>query len=241
MESFAEIFLLAAGAAFVQRTTGFGFGIFIMTVLPFLLPSYGEATALSGLLALTTSSVISFRMRKKISWSRLLPIMITFVIVSAIAICLLSAIKDNMLRRILGVILILISLYFAFFKNRIKMPTTLPYQIAAGSASGIMGGFFGMQGPPAVLYFISSEPDKEHYMAMVQTYFVIGNAMMTAVRAFNGFVTAEVGKGYLYGIGGVVIGLLLGNLAFKHIPNNIFPYIVYSYIGISGVLILILN
>ena len=32
------------GAAFVQRTTGFGFGIFIMTVLPWLMPSYGEAT-----------------------------------------------------------------------------------------------------------------------------------------------------------------------------------------------------
>ena len=30
------------GAAFVQRTTGFG--IFIMTVLPWLMPSYGEAT-----------------------------------------------------------------------------------------------------------------------------------------------------------------------------------------------------
>ena len=48
------IFLLASGASFVQRSTGFGFGIFIMTALPFLMPSYGEATTLSGLLALTT-------------------------------------------------------------------------------------------------------------------------------------------------------------------------------------------
>ena len=28
-----------------------------------------------------------------------------------------------------------------------------------------MGGFFGMQGPPAVLYFIQSELTKEQYMA----------------------------------------------------------------------------
>lgn len=46
-ENILEIFLLAIGASFVQRTTGFGFGIFIMTLLPFLMPSYGEATALS--------------------------------------------------------------------------------------------------------------------------------------------------------------------------------------------------
>lgn len=50
-----SIFLLSIGASFIQRTTGFGFGIFIMTMLPFLMPSYGEATTLSGLLAITTS------------------------------------------------------------------------------------------------------------------------------------------------------------------------------------------
>ena len=41
------IFLLSIGASFVQRTTGFGFGIFIMTMLPFFLPTYGEATTLT--------------------------------------------------------------------------------------------------------------------------------------------------------------------------------------------------
>ena len=55
MDNIMEIFLLTIGASFVQRTTGFGFGIFIMTMLPFLMPSYGEATTLSGLLAMTTS------------------------------------------------------------------------------------------------------------------------------------------------------------------------------------------
>jgi len=33
------IFLLSIGASFVQRTTGFGLGIFIMTMLPFFLPT----------------------------------------------------------------------------------------------------------------------------------------------------------------------------------------------------------
>ena len=54
------IFLLSIGASFVQRTVGFGFGIFIMTALPWLMPSYGQVTALSGLLAMTTSAVIVF-------------------------------------------------------------------------------------------------------------------------------------------------------------------------------------
>lgn len=118
------------------------------------------------------------------------------------------------------------------------MKTSLPYQIGAGALSGIMGGFFGMQGPPAVLYFISSEPEKNRFMAMAQTYFLIGNAMMTVVRASNGFLTAAVCQKFIPCLAAVAIGTAAGTWAFKRIPGKIFPYIVYSYIGISGLLIL---
>ncbi|WP_044263308.1 sulfite exporter TauE/SafE family protein [Bacteroides timonensis] len=234
-----DIFLLCIGASFIQRTTGFGFGIFIMTMLPFLMPSYGEATTLSGLLALTTSLVVTLKMRRYIVWNRLLPILITFVLVSGAAIFALSRVEDHLLRRVLGIVLVLTSLYFAFFSKRIRLKATLSVQISAGTLSGLMGGFFAMQGPPAVLYFISSEEDKDHYMAITQCYFLIGNVLMTAVRAMNGFLTPIVGMDYLYGLGGVAIGSSLGAYVFNRIPGRIFRYIVYSYIGISGVIILI--
>ena len=248
-----SIFLLSMGASFIQRTTGFGFGIFIMTMLPFLMPSYGEATTLSGLLAITTSAAIVWRLRGYVTWQRLWPILLTFILLSTIAIFAMTRIEDHILRRILGVALILISIYFMLFSQRIKLPTTKKVQIGAGTLSGLMGGFFGMQGPPAVLYFIQSEPTKEllyfiqseptkeHYMAMAQTYFLIGNVMMTGVRAYNGFFTITVAIDYLYGLGGVIIGTLLGAYVFKHIPNHIFRYIVYAYICFSGVIILITN
>ena len=240
------IFLLSIGASFVQRTTGFGFGIFIMTMLPFFLPTYGEATTLSGLLAITTSAVIVWRMRSYVIWKRLWPILLTFIVVSTIAIFALTHIEDHILRRILGVALIVISIYFALFSQKIKLPTTKRVQVGAGTLSGLMGGFFGMQGPPAVLYFIQSEPSKEHYMAMTQTYFLIGNVMMTFVRAYNGFFTTTVLTDYCFGLGGVVIGTTLGayvfkRIPFKRIPNRIFRYIVYAYIAISGVIILMTN
>ena len=239
MDNIVNIFILTVGASFIQRTTGFGFGIFIMTLLPFLMPSYGEATTLSGLLALTTSAIISFRMRRYVTWKRLLPIIITFIVISAGAICILTHMQDGLLRKILGITLIITALYFAFCSGKIQLKTTLPYQIGAGALSGIMGGFFGMQGPPAVLYFISSEPDKNHYMAMAQTYFLIGNSMMTITRAYNGFLTQTVGRCYLFCVAAVGIGTLLGSWAFRHIPAKIFPYIVYTYIGVSGLVIFI--
>ena len=235
------IFLLSIGASFVQRTTGFGFGIFIMTMLPYLMPTYGEATTLSGILAITTSAVIVWRLRSFVTWQRLWPILLTFMVVSTMAIFVLTRIEDHILRQILGVALIAISIYFALFSQKIKLPTTKQVQVGAGTLSGLMGGFFGMQGPPAVLYFIQSEPTKEHYMAMAQTYFLIGNVMMTLVRAYNGFFTTTVLTGYCFGLGGVIIGTSLGAYVFKRIPNRAFRYVVYAYIGVSGMIILLTN
>lgn len=139
-----DIFLLSILASFIQRTTGFGFGIFIMTALPLLLPSYGEATTLSGMLAMTTSLIVSLRRRKYLNWHHLLPILITFLFISTIAIFCLKHIDDAVLRRILGMVLILTSIYFAFFNTRIKLKTNIPTQVCAGTLSGLMGGFFGM-------------------------------------------------------------------------------------------------
>ena len=241
MEFSLPIFLLAIGASFIQRTIGFGFGIFIMTALPFLMPSYAEAVTLSGMLSLTSAAVVMVKYVKYVTWKRFLPITFAFVIFSTIAICMLDRIEGPIMRRILGVTLIFLCFYFSFFKDKLQKfirPTT-PWQLGTGSLSGVMGGLFGMHGPPVVLYLIVSEPDKNHYMGMIQTYAVITNLTMLAVRAYNGNLTPAVGTTYIYALGGLAIGVLAGSLAFKHIPNKIFTYLVYTYIGISGLIILI--
>ena len=209
-----------------------------MTVLPYLLNSYGEATTLSGLLALTNSFIIALRLRKLVVWKRLFPILITFIIISAFSIFTLKKFEDQTLRFILGILLIIISLYFVFFSGKIHIKTNIPTQITVGTISGLMGGFFAMQGPPAVLYFLKSEIDKEHYMAMLQCYLLLGNIGMTVSRASNGFLTITVLQSYLYGIIGVIIGTSVGAIVFNKIPIKFFKYIVYGFIGISGVVIL---
>lgn len=238
-ENILYIILLATGASFVQRTVGFGFGIFIMTALPFLMPSYGEAVTLSGLLSLTSATVVMVKYIRYVTWKRLLPIFGAFVVMSTLAIFFLDRIEGRMMRMILGIMLILISLYFTFFKEKLQklIRPTKGWQLGTGAASGVMGGLFAMHGPPVVLYLISSEPDKDHYMGMIQTYAVITNISMLAVRAFNGYVTQVVGMTYLYALAGLAAGVLLGNWAFKHIPNRLFTYVVYVYIGISGLII----
>lgn len=232
--------LFCMGAAFVQRVSGFGFGIFIMTALPYLMPSYGEATTLSGLLASVTSAVIVIRMWRQINWRKLLPILTVFCVVAYFAVQWVAMAADGYLKRILGLTLIVASIYFFCISERIRLRPSLWMQTAMGSISGAMGGLFGMQGPPAVLYFLASTETKEEYIALAQSYFLAGNLMMTCFRARSGFLTAEVGEAWCYGVAAVLIGTWLGGKVFDRLPIAILRKVIYAYMAVSGLVAIVM-
>ena len=55
----------------------------------------------------------------------------------------------------------------------------------------------------------------------------------------NGFFTTTVSIGYVYGIAGVFIGNLIGSWVFRHLSGFLLKYIIYAYIGISGLAFLL--
>ncbi|OWV08120.1 hypothetical protein B7993_00320 [Fibrobacter sp. UWH3] len=238
MNSILILIGISCMGSFIQRVSGFGFGIFVMTILPHLLPSYGEATALSGMLAGSMSIVVALRMRKFIVWKEVLPILAIFAVVSFFAVGAVANFDDKMLKHVLGVILIAISIYFFFISEKIKLKPTIFVQAVLGIISGVMGGLFAMQGPPAELYFLASCETKEKYIAHSQVYFALGNLMMTFFRATNGFVTPAVGAAYVYGLASVILGAFIGGKVFKKIPHKVLKKIVYAYMAVSGIVAL---
>lgn len=233
------LFLFSTGASFVQRVSGFGFGIFIMTVLPYLLPSYGEATTLSGMLSLTQSLFIFATHYKYVNWKRLLPMLITFLVVSFFAVRFVAEAADTHLKLLLGIILIIMSLYFLFFNGKFKIEPTLKLEISLGTLSGAMGGLFGMQGPPAVVFYLASEKDKDHYLGMLQAYFLIGNAVMTLYRSRFGLLTESVAWGWVYAVAGIPLGGYIGKIVFDKLSGDTLRKIVYIYMAISGLVAII--
>lgn len=231
--------LMCIGASFVQRVSGFGFGIFIMTVLPYLMPSYGEATTLSGLCAMSMCLYIVISHWKHIRWNKLWYLLIIFLITSFFAVHFVSQAGNGLLKILLGITLIIASVWFFLFAGKIHITPNRPTQTILGTLSGIMGGLFGMQGPPAVLYFVETTETKEEYMAVAQTYFLIGNIMMTIYRAYYGFLTQTVINDTCLGILGVIAGTILGSYAFKKMSLPILRKIIYAYMAISGIICLL--
>ena len=154
------IAVFAALSSFVQRVTGFGFGIVMMVMLPYIMPSYGEATALSGILAACMAIVPAIQKRRSVNLKKLLPILLTFLVLSFFSVKVLTVVDGHSLKRLFGVALILVSAYLFFFNDKVRLKPTIPVQVSLGALSGVLGGMFAMQGPPAAVYFMASSESR---------------------------------------------------------------------------------
>ena len=242
MSTTAIIIILCGSlvASFIQRVTGFGFAVFIMTLLPFLMPSYGEATTLSGLLAMVNACWTTIQLRKHIAWKKLSVILVTFLIVSFFCVSAVGRIDSHSARKILGGVLIALSIYFFFFSGKIRLKPSVGVQIPMGMISGTMGGFFAMQGPAAVVYFLSCADTKEEYMSLISCYLLLGNIAMTAFRAGNGMFTATVGKMWLAAVPIVILGNLIGRKLYSRLAMPSLKKIIYAYMALAGVAAIVL-
>ena len=230
------IFLLAIVASFIQRVSGFGFGIFVMMFFPFFLPSYGESVMLSGLLAGSTALMIAIRNWKYIRWRMMWIVTFFNVLFSFVATEYMRGMSNDTLKQCLGVVLILIALYFLFGEGRMgRIFKSKPAQVTIGSVSGVMGGMFAMPGPPLVLYCISTLEDKREYVTTLQAFSVVFNAFYTLFRFKAGFYSDDTWLWWIVGLGGTMIGSSLGARCFDVISNRTLKRIVYVMMIISGV------
>ena len=230
------IFFLAIIASFIQRVCGFGFGIFVMMFFPFFLPSYGESVMLSGLLAGSTALMIAIRNRKYIRWRLMGLVTFSNVLFSFVATEYMRSLSNDVLKQCLGVVLILISLYFLFGEGRMgRIFKSKPAQVTIGSVSGVMGGMFAMPGPPLVLYCISTLEDKREYVTTLQAFSVVFNLFYTAFRFKAGFYSDDTWLWWVIGLVGTMIGSSLGSRCFELISNRTLKLIVYVMMIISGI------
>lgn len=233
------IFALTICASFIQRVSGFGFGIFVMMFFPYFLPSYGTSTTLSGVLAGSTALLIALQGWRHIRWRLMFPLLVVNLIVSFIAIEYMASLADGTVKRCFGAMFVLIALYFLFLGDRARVPQNSWTKGCIGALSGVMGGMFAMPGPPLVLYCISHIRDKREYIVTLQAFSVILNIFYTIFRAKVGFFDAEMPKWWIAGLAGALIGTTIGARLLRRISGATLKKIVYAMLLISGIVAMI--
>ncbi len=233
----AAVVAVAAFGGFVQRVSGFGFGIVTMIFLPHILAVYGEANMLCSLLSVTLNLTIISRVGKNTDWKAIILPSIAFAAVNVPAVMLLRSRPNEFLFIMLGAVLVIMSVWFVFLSKRIRIKDSPLSALACGGISGLLGGLFSMSGPPAVVYFLeSSKGDNLRYLGTIQAFFLITNAFSCVVKASNGFLTKDVALLYAAGLCGVLAGAGVGSLVFNRLDGGKLRKVVYAFMACAGLL-----
>jgi uncharacterized membrane protein YfcA len=110
--------------SFIQSVCGFGSAIFTISLFPYFMP-YSMSVMLTGLTALSSNVGNVLPRIKSIRWKLLIAPLIGYFAFAAYSVIFAVSKSDSKLLNImLGIVLILLSLYFVFFKDKIKIKTT---------------------------------------------------------------------------------------------------------------------
>lgn len=235
----AELFAFIAAAcflgAFVQRVSGIGYGIIVMMFFPLVL-SMGESTALSGMGSLIASCVVAYTMRKHVNIKKAMMPMVPYCIIACLMMLFVKSAANELLLLLLGIALLGMSIYLSFFSGRISIRPTARNAMIAGSIGGVLSGLFSMGGPPVMVYFLSCSDTNDEYLANIQFFFVISNAVSTVARFANGFVTPQVLWLLLPSAAAMVAANYTGGKVYKKISSDGLRKVVYGVVGMCGLL-----
>ena len=144
--------------------------------------------------------------------------------------------SDSTLILLLGIFLVILSVYFMFFSDKIKIKPTWYSGLIAGCISGVLSGLFSTGGPPMVIYYMQTEKDVKGYLATIQTFFMLAGMLNTVYKAAAGMVTPNVLIFFAVGLVSVIIGTFLGKRIFNKLNAKLLKKCIYGMMAISGVI-----
>ena len=217
----------------VQASTGFGFGIISMALLPVVLP-VADVAILVPFVNIPYLIMIVVKKRRHINYDLLAIPTIISVIVTIISFRIMLASDSTVILRMLGGVLLLLSIYFFWFSEKIRIAANRITATVAGLIAGVMNGLFNMPGPPMIMYYIAATKDKDEYIATSQAQFVaIMMARNIYVLLFVGF-SPQALSAFPHAVLGAFLGMLLGYYIFDKMNTSIIKKAVYCIMACCG-------
>lgn len=227
------VFLPGLLAGLVQGLTGFGAAIVMMIFLPQLF-SIAQSAAVAGVIMAASVLTLVWRNRHHIHLRQIVIPFIIYASVAAYSVHLGQELDVQLLRRLLGALLVALAIYFSLSKRAATQ--VYPWWLAGifMIISGFFNGLFGIGGPLMALYFLSLADTTADYLGNLQTFFLIDVIYISTVRVLNGILTPVLIPNILIGMVGAVIGTAIAARILPHLPMKTVRRLIYLFIGLSG-------
>ena len=227
------IFLLSSS---VQGLTGFG-GALVAIPLLSLVMDVKQAVPLAILNGLVVTTTLAWTLRHLLDWRKIFPLLAGSVPGILLGTVFLKQADPVVISRLLGGLLIAISVMnLCFAPKPINPPRVWAY--IAGFFSGVINATVGAGGPPAIIYTTLNSWKKDEIRAALTGFFVLNGYVTAVVHAGNGIITGYTLQIFAFTGGFVLLGTLTGSRISSRIPRGTYLRIVYLLLASLGLMLL---
>lgn len=226
-------------ATLVRSTLGFGESLIAVPLLIFVLPAE-VAVPVSVLLSIIIALVVVIQDHKKIHFYSAKWLIIYAIPGIPVGIAILLYGSGSLIKLLLGLLIIAYSVYALPIKNKkaFKKDSKL-WLIICGFLSGVLGGAYGLNGPPLVVYGNRRQWSAKQFRVTLQAYFLpIGLISVIGYYA-KGLITADVGHYFFISLITAIPAIFLGRYLNHRLEGASFFKYVYWGLMVIGVILII--
>ncbi|MCZ2151857.1 MAG: sulfite exporter TauE/SafE family protein [Bryobacterales bacterium] len=229
------ILILFAGTL-VRSALGFGEALIAVPLLALVLP-VEVAAPTAVLVSITIALVIFAQEWRSVHYRSAGWLLLSTLFGIPAGLYLLKAFPAPVVKAILGVVIAGFSLYSLRARRRAEWKDDR-FAWVFGWAAGVLGGAYGMNGPPLVIYGAHRGWTPERFRATLQAYFLPASIAGMGGYWAAGLWTAAVNRYYLISLPAVFGAIFLGRYLHRRLPAERFFLAVYvSLMAIGGVLV----
>jgi uncharacterized protein len=224
-------------ATFVRSAFGFGEALIAVPLLSLIMP-VDVAAPVAVLISVTVAIVVLAQDWRHVHLRSAGWLVLSTLVGTPLGLLLLTQVDGPIVKACLGTIIAGFSTYSLFKRHRAALSDDRSAW-AFGFAAGVLGGAYGMNGPPLVMYGTLRGWTPQHFRATLQGYFLPASLMSLAGYALAGLWKPLVTHYYVMALPVVMVAIFLGRAANGRMDGQTFLRFVHvGLVAVGGLLLL---
>lgn len=220
-------------ATFVRSAFGFGESLIAVPLLALYIP-IEIAAPLSVLVSITVAGIVVVQDWKKVHVKSAGWLILSTLFGIPLGLLLLTSGNEQIVKICLAAIIIAFSIYSLIGKSPVTLKEDkLNWMLGCGFFAGILGGAYGLNGPPLVVYGSMRRWSAQHFRATLQGYFLPASIIGMIGYYIAGLWVPLVTHYYLISLTVVVPAIFLGRLLNHQLKGD--SFFTYIYIGLLAI------
>jgi len=234
----AEIIAVIFVATFVRSAFGFGEALVAVPLLALYLP-LKVAAPLAVLISITIAAVVVAQDWRKIHFRSTGWLFGSTLFGIPFGLLLLTSSHQRAVRVGLAGVILAFCLYSLIGRKPPELKQdSAPWLLGCGFCAGVLGGAYGMNGPPLVIYGAMRRWSAQHFRATLQGYFLPASLVGMASFWAGGLWTRTVNHYYLLCLPVLLPAIWLGRIVNHRLHGD--GFLRYVYLGLMAIAVLLL-